>query len=451
MMVNGKANGHSNGSAANIAVQWPAPIGKAGMYGIAGRFVELAAPCTEADPNAILLTFLTYAGTLLGRRFYLPAGADRHCGNLYLCLVGATAGGRKGSAISAAEQFFTAGINAPRLPQVLYGISSGEGLIWKVHDAITRREYNKQHHTFEDLPLEENIEDKRALYSLSEFQQTIINMRRPDSILSSVLRQAWDKDRLASPSKNSSATATGAHIAMVGAISKEELLKETLPVDAQNGTLNRFLFGCCRRSKLLPEGETFHCLTNQQGPEPLEGLAKAWNDLQMEFNKNIEEDELSLRIRRTPEAQKNWGLNAYPDDGGFYETLSQPRPGLWGTITARAAQQVMRLSLITAIINGRRTITDEDQDAGWEYWRYCDDSCRYIWGDTTDPTAGRILKGLRESQHGLTRTELGDLFSGHRTKDEIDLALSWLSQRGLAYSKPYGSGGRPGEQWHATL
>jgi hypothetical protein len=440
---NGYRPGYSIEPGSNSLVHWPAPIGEAGLFGIAGDFVRLAAPHTEADANAILLTFLVYAGNLLGRDYFVPTGADRHCGNIYCCLVGPTAGGRKGSAISAAEQFFVAGDNAVGLPRVIRGISSGEGVIWKVHDAIVKRQLNKKSGTFEDVTVEENEQDKRTIYSLSEFQQNITNMRRPDSILSAILRQAWDKDIIESPSKNSSAKATGAHISMVAGISKEELLLETTANDAQNGTLNRFLFACCKRSKLLPEGESFHKLTQSM----------EWKELQERFNDNIASNELgSMQIQRTEEAQKDWGLNAYPDEGGIYEKLSQLRPGLWGTVTARAPQQVIRLSLITAIINGKRSIELPHQEAAWEYWRFCDDSCKYIWGDTTDPTAAKILKGLRDTPDGMVKSEIGEMFKWHKSAEELNTALNWLHTRGLIYFQSTTStGGRPAERWFATL
>src|SRR6516164_8549992 len=125
-MHNGNAN---NGKfLPNIAIEWPKPIADTGMYGIAGEFVRLVEAHTEGDRNAILLAFLTYAGNLIGRDYHVPTGADRQYGNLYLCIVGATGTGRKGSAISAAETFFSYGEQPPRLPKVIYGVSSGEGV-----------------------------------------------------------------------------------------------------------------------------------------------------------------------------------------------------------------------------------------------------------------------------------------------------------------------------------
>ena len=440
-MQKSKPNGHDIGDFTPSLAAAPAPIGPAGMYGIAGEFVKLVETHTEADRNAILLAFLAYAGNLLGRSFYVPTAADRHCGNLFLCLVGPTAGGRKGSAISTAELFFSEGEHACGLPRILYGISSGEGVIWKVHDAISRREWNKKTKTFEDLPLEEDVSDKRTLYCLSEFAQNIVAMKRPDSILSAVLRQAWDKDKISSPSKNSSATATGAHISMIGAISKEELLQQTTTGDADNGTLNRFLFAWCQRSRLLPEGETLYTVTQQ--PE--------WIDLQRRFRGNIA-PEGKIHMRRTGECQTAWGLNKQPEDGGLYKRLSQLRPGLWGTVTARAAQQVIRLALITAVINGHSEIQIEDQDAAWEYWRYCDETCRHIWGDDSNPIAGRILDSLRRTAEGIPRRAMFEIFHGHVTADALETALAWLNRTGLAYSRTAaGENGRPRETWFATI
>jgi hypothetical protein len=43
-------------------IPWPEPISEVGMYGIAGGFVRLVEPHTEADPNILLLAFLVYAG-----------------------------------------------------------------------------------------------------------------------------------------------------------------------------------------------------------------------------------------------------------------------------------------------------------------------------------------------------------------------------------------------------
>lgn len=433
-----ETNGH-NKSVPPVAVEWPKPIGEAGMYGIAGEFVDLVERHTEGDRNAILLAFLTYAGNLLGRQYYVNTGADRQCGNLYLCVVGATATGRKGSAISAAETFFTHGDETLRLPKVINGVSSGEGVIAQVRDPKIRQEKNKETGEFKEVVVDAGVKDKRVLFCLSEFQQYIASMRRQDSILASVIRQAWDKGAIASPSKNNEVISTEAYISMVATISKEELLQEMTATDAHNGTLNRFLYACAQRSRLLPEGGEFEALYESD----------EWKKLQSRFKKNIQNPiGTALSINRDDDTQDEWGRNR-ESDHGLYRTLSQPRIGLWGAITARAAQQVIRLSLICAKINGHFQIQGDDQAAAYEYWRYCDDSTKYIFGNRVqDPRAGRILNTLRELPNGLSRKQMHELW--HEAAADLDDSLAWLSEMGLIYCQTEKTAGRPAERWFAS-
>jgi hypothetical protein len=170
-------------------IPWPAPISEIGMYGLAGDFVQLVQPHTEADPNILLLTFLVYAGNIIGRNFYMAAGGDKHCGNIYLCVVGHTGHGRKGSAFSVVDAFFRLGNCALGLPNVLHGISSGEGVIFEIRDQVHKQIKNRKTQKTEDTVVDTGVEDKRLIISLSEMQQCIVMTRRTDSILSSVLRQ----------------------------------------------------------------------------------------------------------------------------------------------------------------------------------------------------------------------------------------------------------------------
>src|SRR5256885_3001615 len=92
-------------------------------------------------------------------------------------------------------------------------------------------------------------------------------MGRDGNILSAVIRQAWDDGMLRALAKNSPAKATGAHIALVGHITRDELRRELTQTDAANGFANRFLFVASRRSKALPEG-------GHLAPEALDGLVQ---------------------------------------------------------------------------------------------------------------------------------------------------------------------------------
>src|SRR5262245_33017121 len=83
---------------------YPRPMRDDAYYGLAGSFVQMAAPHTEADPNWLMLLFLTYAGNIFGRGSYIRRDGN-HYANLFTCAVGPTSGGRKGTAFFLVELF----------------------------------------------------------------------------------------------------------------------------------------------------------------------------------------------------------------------------------------------------------------------------------------------------------------------------------------------------------
>ena len=71
-------------------------------------------------------------------------------------------------------------------------------------------------------------------------------------------REAAVSGTLRTLTRNSPAKATGAHISIVGHITRDELRQQLAEVDMANGLANRFLWLCVRRSKCLPEGGALH-------------------------------------------------------------------------------------------------------------------------------------------------------------------------------------------------
>jgi hypothetical protein len=105
-----------------------------------GEVADGAAPYTEADPVAVLVTFLATAGCYLvnGRSHagfpHVWIGDTEHPPRIWPVLAGATADGRKGTAdaivrriLAAADQGFLNG-------NVESGLTSGSGLIERVRD-----------------------------------------------------------------------------------------------------------------------------------------------------------------------------------------------------------------------------------------------------------------------------------------------------------------------------
>lgn len=421
----------------NIEIPHPQPIGLAAHHGIVGRFVSLVSPHTEADPSFLVLLFLVYAGNAFGRDAYISTGGDKHYSNLYLCAVGPTSGGRKGSATGPVEMFFEV-IDPEWVRGIQSGLSSGEGLIWCVRDPIFKLEKEKGNsEIYRKTCIDEGVKDKRLIIRQSEFHGALQMMKRPGNTLSPTIRDAWDRGTLNSLTKNSPARATGAHISIVGNITGEELLRGMLTDEMDNGFANRFLWACSRRSRSLPEGGQLSSVCQ----------SRDFKELSNDFN--LIRDRVSGPILRDKEAGDMWGRDDKPG-AGLYNELTRARRGLFGLCTARAAPIVLRLSLIYALLDGSQEIRREHLDAAFACWRYCEDSARFIFGDALgDSVADAILNSLRlpSNRDGMTRKDINSLFQRNKKSEEIGRALSLLEREGLAHKLPLETNGRPAELW----
>ncbi|MBM3788493.1 MAG: hypothetical protein FJW30_29510 [Acidobacteria bacterium] len=238
--------------------------------------------------------------------------------------------------------------------------------------------------------------------------------------------------------KNSPAKATNAHITIVGNITKEELLRGMLVDEMDNGFANRFLWACSRRSRCLPEGGRMWEIIQ----------AAPFRDLQGAFNRASYCTEGP--VRRDADASDIWGYDDRPDTG-VYRELTQERHGMYGACTARAAAITLRVSLIYSLLDGATEIRKEHLLAALEVWRYCDDSAKYIFGDALgDPTADEILRALRATPAGMTRTEINSLFDRHKSVGELSRALQFLHGRALVRFELMKTKGRPVERWFAV-
>jgi hypothetical protein len=128
---------------------------------------------------------------------------DRHFAVIDLLLAGETAKARKGTSTGRIRQIFKIVDGEWESTRVKTGLSSGEGLINEVRDPV--KDGAKV--------IDPGIEDKRLLVFESEFAGALTMMRRPGSVLSRVIRDAWDCRDLATLTKNNPTRATGPHTA----------------------------------------------------------------------------------------------------------------------------------------------------------------------------------------------------------------------------------------------
>jgi hypothetical protein len=270
--------------------------------------------------------------------------------------------------------------------------------------------------------------DKRLLVTESEFSRTLMAAAREGNTISPILRQAWDGGKLRIMTKTASACSTGAHIGIAAHITIDELQRQLTQTEAANGFANRFLWVYVERCRCLPFG----------GSVTDEDLHFVVVKLQ-----SIMRIQKSGPIGFDTEAAEAWAA--------VYEELSAGRPGLLGAILGRAEAQVVRLSLVYALLDGADAIGLPHLRAALAVWDYCAESARYIFGSAIgDDTADSILRYLRAAgKVGATRTAISDFFGRNKTSSEIGRALDVLLNNGHIRVERKETGGRDAEVFYA--
>jgi len=411
-----------------IEINYPKPIDNKAFYGLAGDIVRLIEPHSEADPVALLSNLLTCFGNIVGNKPHFEIGADNHSLKIFAVLVGESSKSRKGYSFGFIEYFFKA-IDENWENRSQTGLSSGEGLIWAVRDQITKkRPIRESNRTvgYEDVIDDEGVTDKRLLVIESEFASTLKVASREGNILSPVVRNAWDKGKLQTLTKNSPATATGAHISIIGHITKQELLKYLTNTEAGNGFANRFLWLSVKRSKVLPFGGEFR-------KENIEPFIKRLKE-SIEFAKEV--DVIS------------WSEETKPLWEAIYPKLSEGKQGLIGSLTARAEAYVTRLACVYALLDLSDQIQPDHLRAAIALWDYNEDSIKYIFQNKIgDYLAEKILELLELNPQGLTRTEISNMLNRNYSSDQLTDAVSLLESLEIAYKEHIKSNGRTREIW----
>jgi hypothetical protein len=367
-------------------------MAKEAFIGLPGDIVRMVEPHTESDPVGLLLSAHTFFGNCIGRGPHYRVEATEHGTNLFVVKVGDSAKARKGTGEDRVLSFFR-----------------------NVDEEWAGR----------------RVHSKRLMIIESEFAGVLRVMQREGNTLSRVLRDGWDRGNLATLTKNSPARATGSCISVIGHITSTELRANFDRTEMANGFGNRFLFACVRRSKFLPFGGSLDDADVRM--------------LAYQIRRVVATASSICQVVMSPEAAEAWRV-IYPD-------LSADRPGLLGSLTARAEAQVVRLAMLYALWAGSDRIDLQHLLAAVAIEEFCRKSVDYIFGDLLgDQVADTILDALRAAgAGGLTRTELNNLFSRNVAASQIARALGELARRGLASQrKDDAAVGRRPEIWVAT-
>lgn len=402
------------------------------LHGLAGDIVKMIAPYTEADTAALLVYFLCGFGNVIGHNAHWKMERTNHYLNLFAVLVGDTSRGRKGSSRSTPDYIFEQTDRDWRHGRMMSGLSSGQGLIWNVRDPVVESHPIKEKGKivgYQNITVDNGESDKRLFVVEEEFCTVLKLAPVEGNILSAIMRQAWDSGdlrTLTSGRKSHPVQATDAHISIVGHITKPELLRYLDSTEQANGFGNRFLWAMVERSKKIsnPKGTPDKIL------DPL--IARLADSVSFGIKTG--------EIVRDKSAEEVWTA--------AYEKLTEDASDMVGSMTARAAPQVMRIASIYALLDKSALIRVEHLIAALALWDYCAASARLIFGETLgDPTADRIFDAIKRSD-GLSATNLRDLFNRHNAEG-IDQALTWLTKTDRIGETVTTTGGRPKTIYYA--
>lgn len=407
----------------NTATQAPDTLEPEAYYGLPGQVVLAIAPHTESSEAAILASFLTGAGCLIGSGPYVYRDGARHTCNEYAALIGRTGHARKGTSSRRVNEVFLS----------LYDSNYYQTIIHDMHEGYRPTDFRElilrglgSGEALVDILADEDEERRRVVFE-EEFSRSLKVMRREGSTLSEILRCGWDGAPLEHRVRGRHRVARNTHICLLAHCTEAELKQQMTATEAFNGFANRILWFCTHRSKSLPFGG---------GDVPLAPIVS-------ELHKTLRYVPEIGRVEMDDETMAVWG------EGGIYDMLIDRPPGQLGAVTSRAEAHVTRLALLYAVLDAEKVIRLPHLLAALAVWDYCEASCRYLFGVSVgDEFADTILELLHEAYpRALTRTEIRDKFARNAPPGRIPKALDLLEAEGKAERSKAGEKGRPSELW----
>ena len=146
--------------------------------------------------------------------------------------------------------------------------------------------------------------------------------------------------------RNSPLRARGAHISLVCHITAEELRRHLTETEMASGFANRFLFPWVQRSQKLPHG-------SEPDPDDTAAVVEKLHSILIAA-KTI------TRMHRSPEATVMWGE--------VYNAIDDEVTGLISYLGARAEAQMLRLSIVYALLDASAVIQPPHVAAAAAVW-----------------------------------------------------------------------------------
>ncbi len=389
----------------NISIPFSEDI----FYGLAGRIIKKLQPQTESHPVGNMLELLSAFGNIIGSNPYYQVEDTKHHTNLFVVKVGKTSRSRKGTGKGRIERIASQLDLNWFTSRNTSGLGSGEIVVYEVRDPVTASVRDKKTGEFKTGVIDQGESDKRLYISEGEFAGILAVAGRKDSILSKVIRDGWDSKPLRNKAKSGSVICMNPHISISADITREELLTQLQDADKFNGFGNRFLWCFVERQGSLPHGG-----------EPLD-----WSEEIIKLYEAKTFSENQKRVFMTHNARRVWDR--------VYEELMAEVPGIAGAVTSRGTAQVLRMSLILAMLDRSDHIDVQHLEAAMALWKYCEDSAQVIFGGVMK-SHQCILDFLKPGPKTLKEIR-EDLFKRNKKLEEITADVSTLAAIGRIYAR----------------
>jgi len=381
-------------------------LSETALYGLAGRIIKKLDPQTESHPAGNLMELLISFGSVVGRSAYYQVEDTRHYMNEMMVKVGESSRARKGTGKNRIRAIMKH-VDADWLDnRNTGGIGSGEVIPQLIRDSQFETVINKKTGESETVMMDSGVDDKRLHINIGEFQGILSVCHRPESLLSSVIRDGWDSLPLRNTVKNNAASCLEPHLSIAADTTVTDLSVNLDQADRNNGFANRFLWVFVHKNRELP-----------MGGEPLD-----WTEEIQELRQAVGFTQQQKRIFMDKQARDYWTRT-------LYSKLEAEVPGLVGALTSRASAHTIRLALLYAMLDKSDHIRLEHLEAAESLWQYCEDSVQTIFGDLLTPEQQQILDYLIAGP--ATKTDLyRKCFQNHRKGPLIQNDLQVLLKTG---------------------
>src|SRR5271166_6919849 len=196
-------------------VDFPKHARKEAFSGIAGDLTKIMCYNTELCPEAVLAQFLCIFGNMIGRAPYKHQ-EGRHSTVLNVAVVGNTADGGKGGALTRAKELIRAVDPDFHDEKLSGGHNSAEALLEEICDEAHMIKGDKI------ITIAENVPDKRLVIVEEELSRLFQIGKREGSTMSEILRQFYDSPEVvAAKSRKCLLKVTRPHVSILGHVTPE--------------------------------------------------------------------------------------------------------------------------------------------------------------------------------------------------------------------------------------